>query len=262
MIGKGSSSGRELPKAYLRLDPDVDQKHPDNLAEFIRLICSSARQRPRGRFASREVLEALFGKAAVLKFYSRADVIEQPDGSVCMAGWDDWQEGDMTVAERVRRTRRKKSNALPDRYPTVTEAFPEPLPIPLPPSLSTDSPNVRDSEGDIKTEDDTTPFMETITAVEQISGRVWSYRPGSWAWEELQADVRDFGPVQVISLMRSSGIKYPDGGQLVKFAHAALHPLSAVRAPKLVDPSLQADRARDEAAAEKRRKRREEIDGQ
>jgi hypothetical protein len=110
-------------------------------------------------------------------------------------------------------------------------------------------------------ESEISPLMEAITAVEQISGRVWSYRPGSWAWEELQADVRDFGPVQVISLMRSSGIKYPDGGQLVKFAHAALHPLSAVRAPKPVDPSLQDERAREDAAAEKRRKRREELDG-
>jgi len=174
-------SGRELPKAYLRLDPDVDQKHPDNLAEFIRLMCASARQRPRGRFANKAVLEALFGRAAVGRFVARGDVEAQPDGSVITAGWSDWQEGDMTVAERVRRTRHKKAEALLDRYTDVTQPFPDPLPIPLPPSTVLTSPVATvgsETVGETVPSGDP-PLMEVIHTIERISRRPWSYRPGS-----------------------------------------------------------------------------------
>jgi len=101
----GQPSERELPKAYLRLDPDIDQKHPDHGWDFMRLLCSANRQRPRGRFASRLALESLFGRKLVAWFYDRGDICDLDDGRVLVVGWDNWQEGDLTVAERVRRTR-------------------------------------------------------------------------------------------------------------------------------------------------------------
>jgi hypothetical protein len=236
-------SGRELPKAYLRLDPDVDQKHPDNLAEFIRLMCASARQRPRGRFANKAVLEALFGRAAVGRFVARGDVEAQPDGSVITAGWSDWQEGDMTVAERVRRTRHKKAEALLDRYTDVTQPFPDPLPIPLPPSTVLTSPVATvgsETVGETVPSGDP-PLMEVIHTIERISRRPWSYRPGSWAWDTLEPDVRDFGPTEVIRALEAvKNIKHPDGGQLVSAMHIALHPFSNGKVPKrslVADPS-------------------------
>lgn len=98
----------QLPRVYLRLDPDIDQTHPDHLDGFIRLLCAANRQRPRGRFRSRNVLDNLFGKRATDRLYARGDVVTQDDGSVLMPGWDIWQEGDMTVNERVARLREKR----------------------------------------------------------------------------------------------------------------------------------------------------------
>lgn len=34
----------QLPKAYLRMDPDLNAKHPDNLSEFVRLMCAANRR--------------------------------------------------------------------------------------------------------------------------------------------------------------------------------------------------------------------------
>lgn len=110
----------QLPKAYLRLDPNIDQTHPDNLAEFIRLLCAANRQPHRGIFRSRAVLEAALGRPVVRRFYARGDVRESA-GRVSVVGWDMWQEGDMTVADRARRYRDKH------RDDGVTEAVTEPL---------------------------------------------------------------------------------------------------------------------------------------
>jgi hypothetical protein len=115
----------QLPKAFLRVDPDIDQKHPDNLDGFIRLLCAANRQVPRGRFSSRAVMDRLFGKAAVDKFAKRKDIRTEPDGSITVVGWHVWQEGDWTVAERMRRYRESKGGISGeetslDPSPTVT----------------------------------------------------------------------------------------------------------------------------------------------
>ena len=112
----------QLPKAYLRLDPNIDQTHPDNLDEFIRLLCVANRQPHRGSFRSRAVLEAAMGRPAVRRFYARGDVADQDSGRVTVEGWEMWQEGDMTVADRVRRFRDKH------RYDGVTSPVTKPLP--------------------------------------------------------------------------------------------------------------------------------------
>lgn len=115
----------QLPKAFLRVDPDIDQKHPDNLDGFIRLLCAANRQVPRGRFSSRAVMDRLFGKAAVDKFAKRKDIRTEPDGSITVPGWHVWQEGDWTVAERMRRYRDSKGGISGEEAslgpsPTVT----------------------------------------------------------------------------------------------------------------------------------------------
>jgi len=109
---------QQLPKAYLRIDPDIDHKHPDHLDEFIRLLCAGNRQVPRGRFKSRALLGQLFGRATVDRFFQRGDVAPEDDHLVIL-GWDFWQEGDLTVAERMRRYRASKG--VTDRNGTVTE---------------------------------------------------------------------------------------------------------------------------------------------
>jgi hypothetical protein len=99
----------QLPKAYLRIDPDLDAKHPDHLAEFIRLLCAANRQPRRGWFKTRAVIEGLLGKSVTKHLITRGDVIE--DGTEwAVDGWDKWQEGNLDVAERMRRIRASRDN--------------------------------------------------------------------------------------------------------------------------------------------------------
>jgi hypothetical protein len=118
-----------MPRAYLRLDPNIDQTHPD-LAAFVRLMCAAARQPERGRFRNLSQLQALFGKRKAHELVARDDVVQLADGRYYVEGWDEWQEGDHTVAERMRRMRERRKNkrkrvtppASPDRNGVTTDA--------------------------------------------------------------------------------------------------------------------------------------------
>lgn len=112
----------QLPKAYLRIDPNLDQTHADPGA-FVRLLCVAARQPKRGRFKDRRVAEQALGRRLVAAFLAHRDLIEK-GGALEVDGWDIWQEGDMTVGERMRRYRNKH----------VTPAFPVTPDLPSPPS--------------------------------------------------------------------------------------------------------------------------------
>lgn len=99
----------QLPKAYLRIDPDLDAKHPDLLAEFIRLLCAANRQPRRGVFKTRAVIEGLLGKAVTRRLIARGDVVEEGTEWI-VDGWERWQEGNLDVAERMRRIRAGRDN--------------------------------------------------------------------------------------------------------------------------------------------------------
>ena len=124
-----------LPHAYLRIDPNIDQTHPDP-GEFLRLLCAADRQPSRGRFKSEEVLRNAIGRRAASLSMVRYDVVLHdgseegcldgdrrrercPEGPhLYVAGWDDWQEGDHTVGERMSRYRSRKKGIR--RNSTVT----------------------------------------------------------------------------------------------------------------------------------------------
>jgi hypothetical protein len=98
----------ELPRAYLRIDPNIDQTHSDNLEAFVRLLCIAGRQPERGRFRTKALFTALMGKAKAHHLYDRGDVRDLEDGRVYVVGWDEWQEGDHTVSDRMRRMRDRR----------------------------------------------------------------------------------------------------------------------------------------------------------
>lgn len=129
----------QLPKAYLRLDPNVDRSKVETLRDFIRLLCEANRQPRRGRFKSRRLLEALLGKTSTRRLLDAGDVVELASGECVVPGWDEWQEGDATVAERQRRIRARRADGVTvsrtqrddvtalSRSMSRTDRIPEPL---------------------------------------------------------------------------------------------------------------------------------------
>jgi hypothetical protein len=108
-----------LPRAYLRMSPNLDQ-HPDPLG-MVMLMCAAARQPERGRFKDRRVLERVVGRKRLTEMLARADVVAVA-GGYYVEGWDEWQEGDMTVSERMRRLRARRASRKRD--PVTAPASP------------------------------------------------------------------------------------------------------------------------------------------
>lgn len=96
----------QLPKAYLRIDPNLDSTHPAP-ADMVALMCAANRQPRRGRFKTAELAERVLGRGLYRRSVDRGDLI--PNGSgIYVDGWDEWQEGDFTVGDRMTRLRRRK----------------------------------------------------------------------------------------------------------------------------------------------------------
>jgi hypothetical protein len=77
-------------------------------------FCYAEQQPDRGRFRP-QVLKALLGrrKRWVPYLLEHQDLVQQEDGRLYVVGWDEWQEGDWQVAERMRRVRNRRYG--PDR---------------------------------------------------------------------------------------------------------------------------------------------------
>lgn len=121
-----------MPRAYLRLDPGfyerkvIAQGYPAGAAmALVGAMCLAEYQPTRGRFRSSAVLRTLLGPNAkwVAYLIEHGDLVERKEG-LYVDGWDEWQEGDWKVAERVRRIRGRRKvtvDVTPDvTVPTVT----------------------------------------------------------------------------------------------------------------------------------------------
>lgn len=103
-----------MTRAYLRLDPAFDERkehYPDGaFRALVEVLCLAERQVQRGRFRSVDYLRRLLGKRGkwVAYLMENGDLLELA-GRVYVDGWDEWQEGDHTVGERVRRIRSKRA---------------------------------------------------------------------------------------------------------------------------------------------------------
>lgn len=133
-------------RAYLRLDPHVyDRKvlgidakgnqiegwtpyKPDELVAFIGVLALADGQSPRGFFRSVAVLRALLSgdgegqryAKCVPALIARGDLVVRSGGWLYVDGWDEWQEGDLTVHERMRRYRAKHAQKGAQDDPGVT----------------------------------------------------------------------------------------------------------------------------------------------
>jgi hypothetical protein len=115
-------------RAYIRTDPGlfmrkaVEQRYPISaFATYQAVLCLAEEQPERGRFRSERLLRLLLddptdavhlGWGKHVKYLlSHGDLVRQPDGSLYVDGWDEWQEGDVTVNERMARLRDRRRNA-------------------------------------------------------------------------------------------------------------------------------------------------------
>ena len=102
-----------MPRHYLRLDPGFDERkesYPDGpYAALIACFCQGELQPQRGRFRNERFLKAILGARGRFVPYliSHGDLVLLPDGRLYIDGWDEWQEGDWKVTERVTRIRRR-----------------------------------------------------------------------------------------------------------------------------------------------------------
>lgn len=102
-----------MTRAYLRLDPAFDehkQSYPDGpYSALVACLCLAEMQPQRGRFRNEAYLKALLGKRGRwLKYLvEHGDVVTLADGRVYVDGWDEWQEGDWKVGERMSRLRHR-----------------------------------------------------------------------------------------------------------------------------------------------------------
>jgi hypothetical protein len=110
-------------RAYLRLDPGlVDMKagYPDGaFRAFVEVLCFAEQQPTRGVFRNRKLLAVLLDKRArwIAYLIDHADLIPMATGHLVVEGWQEWQEGDWKVAERMKRVRGRER---PDTAATVT----------------------------------------------------------------------------------------------------------------------------------------------
>lgn len=103
-------------RAYHRIDPLMDERKshytPAQFGAYLKVQLAAGRQSHRGRFRS---LDALRG--ALPTAYARHVQFLVDEGDIVVSkthvyvdGWDEWQEGDVTVKERMARLRNRKRN--------------------------------------------------------------------------------------------------------------------------------------------------------
>lgn len=108
----------QLPKAYLRIDPNLDQTHPAP-GDMVTLMCAANRQPKRGWFKSAELARIVLGAGLFRRSSRRGDLVMEGD-RMHVAGWDEWQEGDITVGERMRQLRKRQRNNVTNGTVTLT----------------------------------------------------------------------------------------------------------------------------------------------
>ena len=103
-----------MPRAYIRLDPEfADRKegYPDGaFAALVMLICAAAEHSRRGVFKNERMVRVVLNRRSRwLKYLvEHGDVIAQADGTFYLDGWEEWQEGNWMVGERMARIRAKR----------------------------------------------------------------------------------------------------------------------------------------------------------
>lgn len=224
-----------LPKAYLRLDPNIDQTHADPGA-MVTLMCAANRQPHRGRFRSRAIAEKVCGRKIVTAALGRGDLEAEADGRLYLVGWDEWQEGDWTVGERQKRIRNRRNGVTSDPLPERDTVTVEPLHDRAAPSEALGRKGFRAE--DVLSDALTAPanghdptdaewnrlrrlFMDLTGQAYPLPNRLSGYGATAWAWMSLPWSQVESAVRSVASTIDGT----PTVKQLVFGAEDVLHPV-------------------------------------
>ena len=120
-------------RAYHRVDPLMDERKshytPAQFGAYLKVQLVAGRQARRGQFRSMAALRGALPAtyARHLDFLvTEHDLTVRSDGLVYIEGWDEWQEGDLTVRDRMAalRNRRRNGTVTDTVSPGVTEPSP------------------------------------------------------------------------------------------------------------------------------------------
>lgn len=104
-------------RAYHRVDPLMDERKghytPAQLGAFLKVQLLAGRQTERGWFRSaaalRATLPASYGRHVPF-LLAEGDLTVCDGGRLYVDGWQEWQEGDLTVKDRMARLRNRRRN--------------------------------------------------------------------------------------------------------------------------------------------------------
>jgi hypothetical protein len=105
-----------MTRAYHRVDPLMDERKghytPAQLGAFIKVQLLAGRQSKRGHFRSVAALKSMLPSAYArhVDFLVAEGDLVQNGTSIYIDGWQEWQEGDLTVRDRMAALRNRRRN--------------------------------------------------------------------------------------------------------------------------------------------------------
>jgi hypothetical protein len=165
-------------RAYHRIDPLMDERKshytPAQLGAFLKVQLVAGRQSRPGYFRSVEHLRRCLPADYVrhVDFLVEQGDVLKVDGSAYIDGWTEWQEGDLTVGERMTRLRNRRRNAAVTLgvTPPVTEPSPAAIGVGISVSVSDVLPLAPTSGGGSR-KDGTNPRAIARRKAEEVRWR-------------------------------------------------------------------------------------------
>ena len=260
-----------MPRAYLRTLPDLYERKafgtdshppypPAAIACFLGVLCFGEQQPQRGRFKSRRLLVALLegpageGRAIARQvsfLIDQGDLVQMPGGGLYIEGWDELQEGNWQVAERMARYRGRTKGVTPP----VTVGVTVPVTVAV-----TDDPSRVDSGKRlaVSEERDSTPAPPNDPwedaegeAVTWLARHGCDIPPHSGYYRHLVTMVEAHGINAVIGMfdrLADAGMK---NGDVKGYVFSARDALDSKTRPSLVDIA-KTERSEDVRAATRR----------
>ncbi len=252
-----------MTRAYIRLDPAFDERkesYPDGpFAALVSTFCLAEHQPERGRFRSLDYLRRLLGHRGrhVQYLVDHGDLTLIPDGRVYVDGWDEWQEGDWKVAERVARIR-SRAKHTPPVTPKVTPPVTVGVTLHPPKAVETDRLDSADSaeaeQGLSAGGDGPPPFDDQpeFPVLQWLAAHGCYVAPGNGYHRNLITGVERHGAEAVIGAMDRIARAGTRNGDTKGFVFQAIDMLDKSARPSMLE-IVRDEKAEQQESSVKRR---------